>query len=165
MSAWEDQHAACLTGCTARRGRVAKAGMRGWLKLALVPACILLAWLGECSKSDAAATFGLVTGQVLDGRGHPVAGARLRLYDADTAGPDDLMADGQTDTNGSYRLRYRAGAWDCCQGLREANPDIYVEVLRRSPQKHSQWVLSGRSRVVVDRRTSPELRFDFRLPE
>ncbi|MFH4976399.1 hypothetical protein AB6A40_003108 [Gnathostoma spinigerum] len=45
-----------------------------------------------------------VKGQLLcDGK--PAKNVKLKLYDVDFADPDDLMAEGKTDTNGTFLLK------------------------------------------------------------
>jgi hypothetical protein len=136
-----------------------------WVKLAVGGGCILLAVLGECAPAGSAAADGVIEGRVVDSQGQPVAGVEVRMYDADSLGHDDHLADGRTDSSGHYQLRYAAGPWDCCRGLRESNPDIYAEIWQRSAQARAGWRLVDRSRVFSNHRPSAALPIDFKIAQ
>ena len=149
MTGCEDRSSLWLTGWVRRRHRTKGAGAHVGLVVALVLACLLLALLGELG-SRAARTFGVVEGRVFDRQGQPVAGVEVRLLDADSSGRDDAMGVGNTDAAGYYRIEYVTRVWDCCKGMREADPDLYAEVWRKSPGAGARWELLRRSEVYPD---------------
>ena len=120
---------------------------------------------GDESRARPNEASGVVQGRIVDTQGRPVSGLWVKLYDADCVGSDDLLTDGHTDKNGKYQLRYGAGPWDCCQGLREGSPDIYAQVWRQSAGAGGQWRLVARSRVLDNTRPSAHLPIDFELSE
>jgi len=131
----------------------------------VVPACLVLAFLGERDRFDPGEDYGLIEGRVLDADGAPVRSALVKVFDADSAGRDDAMAEGHTDEDGRYRIPYRIGPWDCCTGLEDARPDVYAEVWQQSPAQPGKWTFLRRSRPVSNHRPTAFLSIDFELAD
>ncbi len=154
-----------MTGWAGRRGRRAGETAHPGLIIALVPAGIFLALLGELNTPAPASGLGVVEGRVVDTQGHPVTGVEVRLQDADPTGGDDSMGSGRTDARGHYRIQYSARAWDCCRGMRESDPDIYAEVWRRNPNSGGRWELLRRSEVFPDHHPASHATIHFAVGE
>lgn len=80
--------------------------------LTILLTCLALSALPSCDGSAAATTAsserGYATGQVVDTRGNPVAGAKILL---DNTVFYASYINGSTDQDGRYRIKVQPGAW------------------------------------------------------
>ena len=102
--------------CVANRGLWRSRGpvLRGLAIVLLSAALTVAAFIGSLVVVRVAGAFvelipAFVSGRVVDAAGQPVAGARLKLYETQAEYPGQRTAEGQTDADGRFRLRTRAG--------------------------------------------------------
>ena len=102
--------------CVANRGlwHSRKPVFRGFAIVLLSAALTVAAFIGSLVPVWVANAFvtsipAFVSGRVVDAGGQPVAGARLKLYETQAEYPGQRTAEGQTDEDGWFRLRTRAG--------------------------------------------------------
>lgn len=102
--------------CVANRGLWRSRGpiLRGLAIVLLSAALTVAAFIGSLVAVRVAGAFAdaipaFVSGRVVDAAGQPVAGAGLKLYETQADYPGMRTAEGQTDMDGRFRLRTRAG--------------------------------------------------------
>jgi len=103
-----------------------------------------------------------VYGAVVDSHGIPVTGYRVRAFDADPVGGDELMAETTTNVAGQYSMTYRKGTWDGPKVGTAWRPDIYVVVAK--PKPGGGWTRVDQSGVHGDWHMRDDLKVDFNLP-
>ena len=119
-----------------------------------------------CKTGRAAGQVIEVTGRVLNGQGHPIAGARVEVWQANTHGrythpsdrnpaPLDPNFEGyavlQTDAEGRYRFKtIKPAAYPEDSGARRA-PHIHFDVLGRSNRLVTQMFFAGETLNDTDR--------------
>ena len=82
--------------------------MRPWMRNRFVVlAAVLTVGIGLWNLYVAAHAHGLVSGQVVDRAGHPVAGAQVRLYERDFVSQQEQ---GHTMTDAQGRFRFTINA-------------------------------------------------------
>ncbi len=118
----------------------------------------------------------MVEGRIVDPSGSPLAGYRVRAYDRDFFGSDDLMGTATTNTNGVYRIGpYEAKHWDAAPHWWPIwRPDVYVKAAspiptgggkcRGTDYEHKPtggWDFRGASKVHGNQKLREDLRVDL----
>ena len=121
-------------------------------------AIIALSVLAACEASQATATAraeaGYATGQVVDTRGNPIAGAKILL---DNSVFYASYIHGSTGDDGRYRIRVQPGAWRAHATFRkeyngrtytlELHPDAIDSFDQDGAVRNFNWQLEGRGPV------------------
>ncbi len=105
-----------------------------------------------------------IFGQAVDEleSGRPVKGLKIRAWDEDMVGGDDLLGEVTTGQDGRYKIEYANAYWDKnIPGLSSWRPDIYITADIRN--KAGMWVRLGKSRVFKDHPLELDLRIDLRV--
>lgn len=105
-----------------------------------------------------------IFGQAVDELGGeaPVKGLKIRAWDEDFAGGDDLLGEVTTGKDGRYKIEYANAYWDAkIPGFSSWRPDIYITADIRN--KAGRWVRLGKSRVFKDHPLDLDLRIDLKI--
>ena len=95
-------------------------------------------------------------------RNAPVQGLKIRAWDEDLAGGDDLMGEDITGQDGRYEIKYEDAYWDAkIPGFTTWRPDIYITADIRN--KDNKWVRLGRSNMFKDHPLELDLRIDLNV--
>src|SRR5690606_497647 len=106
-----------------------------------------------CSKSDSPSDVpekGYATGKVVDGKGNPIAGAKIFL---DNSAFHDSYINGMTNSEGAYKIKVHPGAWVAYANFKkeyngktysiQAFPDNSESFSEEGAERNFTWKLEG----------------------